>query len=79
MNFLAHLETKRDGKPLTPVQIQEIVAAYTAGKIPDYQMAAFLMAVYFRGLDRTETRDHPGHAGFGRGSKIPAGPSAARR
>lgn len=55
MNFLSLLESKREGQPLTPVQIQEVVAAYTAGKIPDYQMAAFLMAVFFRGLTAEET------------------------
>src|SRR5207245_2396329 len=31
-----------------------LVAAYTAGRVPDYQMAALLMAVYFRGLERPE-------------------------
>ncbi len=35
---------------------KDIVREFTAGKIPDYQMAAFLMAVYFRGLDADETR-----------------------
>ena len=56
MNFLALIEAKRDGKTLDAAQIKAIVAAYTAGQIADYQMAAFLMAVYFRGLDTAETR-----------------------
>lgn len=56
MNFLPLIETKRDGKALSPLQIQAAVAAFTRGEIPDYQMAAFLMAVYFRGLDTDETR-----------------------
>lgn len=55
MNFLSLLEAKRDGRPLSAAQINDIVLAYTAGTIPDYQMAAFLMAVYFRGLDSNET------------------------
>ena len=56
MNFLSFIEAKRDGHTLEAAQIEEIIAAYTAGKILDYQMAAFLMAVYFRGLSRAETR-----------------------
>ncbi|MGA2864773.1 MAG: thymidine phosphorylase [Verrucomicrobiota bacterium] len=56
MNFLPLLEAKRDGYPLTPNQIREMIAAYTQGQIADYQMAAFLMAVCFRGLSRSETR-----------------------
>ena len=55
MNFLSLIEAKRDGQTLDAAQIKEVIAAYTAGKIPDYQMAAFLMAVYFRGLTRAET------------------------
>ncbi|MCO5051691.1 MAG: thymidine phosphorylase [Verrucomicrobiae bacterium] len=55
MNFLSCIESKRSGELLSSKQIQAIVAAYTAGKIPDYQMAAFLMAVFFRGLNRDET------------------------
>src|SRR5204863_7360036 len=35
--------------------VRDIVGAFTKGEIPDYQMAAFLMAVYFRGLDTQET------------------------
>lgn len=55
MNFLSLVEAKRDGKTLAAEQIKAMVADYTAGKIPDYQMAAFLMAVFFRGLDNKET------------------------
>lgn len=56
MNFLSLIERKREGQRLTPAQIKEVIEAYTAGAIPDYQMAAFLMAIYFRGLDEKETR-----------------------
>ena len=55
MNFLSLLESKRDGKTLDPAEIKSIVADYTSAKIPEYQMAAFLMAIYFRGLDTKET------------------------
>jgi pyrimidine-nucleoside phosphorylase len=55
VNFLPLIESKREGKILAPEQIQEFIREFTAGKIPDYQMAALLMAVYFRGLDTAET------------------------
>ena len=55
MNFLSLIESKREGKTLAPEQIQEFIREFTAGKIPDYQMAALLMAIYFRGLDTAET------------------------
>lgn len=55
MNFLSLIEAKRAGQSLTARQLQGIVAAFTAGNIPDYQMAAFLMAVFFRGLNTQET------------------------
>jgi pyrimidine-nucleoside phosphorylase len=48
------IERKRDGGALTPEEWSALVAAYTAGEIPDYQMAALLMAVVWRGLERTE-------------------------
>jgi len=56
VNFLSLIEAKRDAESLEPAQIQEIVDSFTDGAIPDYQMAAFLMAVYFRGLSAKETR-----------------------
>ncbi len=55
MNFLPLIEAKREGQSLTPEQIQEFIREFTAGKIPDYQMAAMLMAIYFRGLNTAET------------------------
>lgn len=55
MNFLPLIEAKRAGRSLTAGQMREVVAAFTRGAIPDYQMAAFLMAVYFRGLNPEET------------------------
>jgi pyrimidine-nucleoside phosphorylase len=48
------IERKRDGEKLEPQELRELVLAYTSGQVPDYQMAALLMAVYFRGLDRVE-------------------------
>ncbi|NOS70436.1 MAG: thymidine phosphorylase [Verrucomicrobia bacterium] len=55
MNFLPLIESKRDGKILDPRQIHDLVRDVTAGKIPDYQLASFLMAVFFRGLNTEET------------------------
>src|ERR1700744_899388 len=56
MNFLSLIELKREGKILAPEQIQEFIREFAVGKIPDYQMAAMLMAIYFRGLNTSETR-----------------------
>ncbi len=56
MNFLSLLESKRDGAVLSESQLQSIIAATVAGEIPDYQLSAFLMAIYFRGLNAEETR-----------------------
>ena len=46
---------KRDGGTLESGQIRSLVAAYTAGSVPDYQMSAFLMAAFLRGLNDEET------------------------
>jgi pyrimidine-nucleoside phosphorylase len=54
VNFLSLIESKREGKALAPVQIEYFVREFTIGKIPDYQMAALLMAIYFRGLTTAE-------------------------
>jgi pyrimidine-nucleoside phosphorylase len=46
--------TKRDGEPLTAEELEWIIAGYTADRIPDYQLSAFLMAVVFRGMNGEE-------------------------
>ena len=46
---------KRDGGKLSESQIRQMVEEYVAGNIPDYQMSAMLMAIYFRGMDEEET------------------------
>src|SRR2546428_8432325 len=48
------IERKRDGGALTPEEWSALIAAYTAGRIADYQMSALLMAVVLRGLERAE-------------------------
>jgi pyrimidine-nucleoside phosphorylase len=55
VKFLSLIESKRDGQSLTTEQIRNIVSAVVEGEIPDYQLAAFLMAVFFRGLNTAET------------------------
>jgi pyrimidine-nucleoside phosphorylase len=55
-SFLALIEAKRDGRELAPETIEWFVRELVAGRIPDYQMAALLMAVFFRGLNAAETR-----------------------
>ncbi len=49
------IHRKRDGEELTQGEIGELVLGYARGEVPDYQMAAFCMAVYFRGLSARET------------------------
>ena len=48
------IKAKRDGKRLAPEDIRAFIEAYTAGTVPDYQMSALCMAVFFRGLDAVE-------------------------
>src|SRR3954465_11067772 len=49
------IERKRDGGRLEAGEWRALTLAYAAGHVPDYQMAAFLMACFLRGLDREET------------------------
>ena len=48
------IERKRDGAALSAEEWSALVAEYTADRIPDYQIAALLMAVFLRGLERQE-------------------------
>jgi pyrimidine-nucleoside phosphorylase len=49
------IERKRDGGELSDDELRELILGYGRGEIPDYQLAAFCMAVYFRGLSSRET------------------------
>jgi pyrimidine-nucleoside phosphorylase len=49
------IQRKRDGAELAPDEIAELVLGYARDEVPDYQLAAFCMAVYFRGLSTAET------------------------
>jgi len=49
------IERKRDGAELSADELSELMLGYAKGEIPDYQLAAFSMAVYFRGLTSAET------------------------
>jgi len=48
------IHRKRDGEELFPEEISHLIDAYTRGEIPDYQMSAFLMAVFFAGMTDRE-------------------------
>nr|HID12478.1 pyrimidine-nucleoside phosphorylase [Anaerolineae bacterium] len=48
---------KRDGAELSREEIEFFIQGYTRGEIPDYQAAAWLMAVYLRGMTDRETHD----------------------
>ena len=49
------IERKRDGAALAEADIREWIARFTDGRLPDYQMAALAMAVFFRGMSPEET------------------------
>ena len=51
------IEHKRDGKVLTKEEITRFIDDYTAGRVADYQAAAWLMAVYFQGMSYEETKE----------------------
>lgn len=55
LEFLELLQRKRDGGRLTPQEIDSLISSFTRGEIPDYQMAALLMAIYIRGMNLRET------------------------
>lgn len=55
INAVDLIVAKRDGLTLEPGDISALVQAYTRGDVPDYQMSAFLMAAFLRGLNSDET------------------------
>ena len=55
MHVPSIIERKRDGGVLTGEEIEALVRGYVSGKVPDYQMAALAMAVFFRGMSDAET------------------------
>ncbi len=67
MHVPSFIERKRDGAEHEPGEIEEFIRGFTSGEIPDYQAAAWAMAVFFRGLDAAETSHltrammHSGH------------------
>src|SRR5215472_7757149 len=57
MQTVELIRKKRDGNVLSTAEINWLVDQYTRELIPDYQMSAWLMAVYWRGMDARETSD----------------------
>lgn len=57
MRMVDLIEKKRDGKELTTEEINFFISGYTEGTIPDYQVSAFLMAVFFQGMSEKERAD----------------------
>src|SRR5690554_3747895 len=57
MHAVDLIQKKRDGGRLSRTELEFLVKGYVGGEIPDYQMAAWLMAVFFRGMDAEEIAD----------------------
>ncbi|NLB89211.1 MAG: thymidine phosphorylase, partial [Syntrophomonadaceae bacterium] len=57
MRMIDIIQKKKSGGILTQQEIEFVVQGYTHNEIPDYQIAAFLMAVYFQGMNKQETAD----------------------
>lgn len=55
MRMVDLIHKKKQGEELTQAEINFIVEGYTSGEIPDYQMSALLMAIYFKGMNKEET------------------------
>ena len=55
MNVASLIQKKRDGGELSQLELRSLISRYVDGAIPDYQMSAFLMACYFRGMSDAET------------------------
>ncbi len=55
MDMMEIIRKKKHGAALSRCEIEYMISAFTAGEIPDYQMSAFCMAVYFNGMNDEET------------------------
>lgn len=55
MHIPSLIERKRDGGTLSAEEISSVITAFTSGDMPEYQMSALAMAVFFRGMDAEET------------------------
>lgn len=51
------IQKKRDGQELTSEEIKWLIEGYVKGEVPDYQMSAFAMSVYFKGMNTREISD----------------------
>lgn len=69
MRMIDIIEKKRDGYELTKEEIDFVISGYTNGDIPDYQMSAFAMAVYFQDMT-TEERIHLTNAMAASGDQV---------
>lgn len=53
------IQKKRDGLTLTQEEISWLIEGYVNGQVPDYQMSALAMAIYFKGMSTRDARfDH---------------------
>ena len=55
MHVPSFIEKKRDGRELSADEIAEFIRGYTTGEVPDYQVAAWAMAIFFKGMTGAET------------------------
>ncbi len=73
MNPVAIISKKRDGGTLTADEISHFMGGFVRGDVPEYQMSALAMAIFFRGMDPSRNR-RPGrcHAPLRRHAQWPA-------
>ncbi len=57
MRVVDLIRKKRDGEALSAEEIKYLINGYAQGQIPDYQMSALAMAIFFQGMDKRETAD----------------------
>lgn len=50
------IQKKRDGGELSTAEIEWLISGYVDGSVPDYQMSAFAMAIYFKGMSMREVK-----------------------